>query len=265
MADAAVLSLSGRHAVVTGAARGIGAAIARALAADGARLTLMGRRVEALRSLARELAPADSGAHAAVAIDVADAVSVEAAFAQARAACGPVSILVNNAGQAESAPFAKTSLALWQRMLAVNLTGSFLCAQAVLPDLLAAGGRGRIVNIASTAGQKGYAYVAAYVAAKHGVIGLTRALAVELAKKGVTVNAVCPGYTDTDLLRESIANVVSKTGRSDDEARAGFAAANPQGRIVRPEEVADAVRWLCGDAAAAVTGQAISISGGEVM
>jgi NAD(P)-dependent dehydrogenase (short-subunit alcohol dehydrogenase family) len=252
--------LKGRHALVTGAARGIGAAIARMLAHEGATLTLLGRRAEALAALAGEL----PGAHGFVVADIADAARVRAAFAEARAARGPVTILVNNAGQAESAPFAKTSLELWQRMLAVNLTGSFLCAQAALPDMLAAG-QGRIVNIASTAAQKGYAYVSAYVAAKHGVLGLTRSLALEVARKGITVNAVCPGYTETDILRESIANVVAKTGRSEEQARAEFASGNPQQRIVQPQEVADAVRWLCGDGAAAITGQAISVSGGEVM
>ena len=258
---AGTTSLAGQHAVVTGAARGIGAAIARALAADGARLTLMGRRLEALQALAHEL---PGSGHAAVVVDVAEAASVAQAFAQAREANGPVGIVVNNAGQAESAPFGKTSLELWQRMLAVNLTGTFLCSQAALPDMLAAKA-GRIVNIASTAGQKGYAYVAAYVAAKHGVVGLTRSLALEVAKKGITVNAVCPGYTETDILRESIANVMAKTGRSEAEARAEFAAGNPQGRIVLPEEVADAVRWLCAPGAAAITGQCVSVSGGEVM
>ena len=255
------LPLDGRHALVTGAARGIGAAIAQALAGDGARLTLLGRNADALQRLAAAL-PGEG--HGIAVADVADEAQVQAAFEAARGARGPLAVLVNNAGQAESAPFAKTSLELWQRMLAVNLTGSFLCCRAALPDLLAAAGRGRIVNVASTAGQKGYAYVAAYTAAKHGVVGLTRSLALELARKGVTVNAVCPGYTETDILRESIANVVAKTGRSEDEARAGFAAGNPQGRIVQPAEVADAVRWLCGDGAAAITGQCISVSGGEV-
>ncbi len=260
MAMSGELALQGRHAVVTGAARGIGAAIARVLAADGASLTLLGRRRDALQQVADEL---PGGPHGVVVADVSDAPQVQAAFETARAARGAIAILVNNAGQAESAPFGKTSLELWQRMLAVNLTGSFLCAQAALPDMLHAG-RGRIVNIASTAGQKGYAYVSAYVAAKHGVIGLTRSLALEVAKKGITVNAVCPGYTETDILRDSIANVVAKTGRSVEEARAGFAAGNPQERIVLPEEVADAVRWLCGDAAASITGQSVSVSGGEV-
>ncbi|MGE0315802.1 MAG: SDR family NAD(P)-dependent oxidoreductase [Lautropia sp.] len=251
-----------RHVVVTGAGRGIGAAIAARLAADGARLSLLGRDLDALQAFAARL-PDGARAHACR-CDVTDVASVEAAFSQARAAHGPVAVLVNNAGQAASAPLGRTTDALWQQMLAVNLTGTFNCTRAALPDLLAAGA-GRIVNVASTAGQRGYAYVAAYAAAKHGVIGLTRSLALEVAARGITVNAVCPGYTDTDLLKESVANVVAKTGRSLDEARAGFAKASPLGRVVDPREVADAVAWLCGDAAAAVTGQSISISGGEVM
>jgi NAD(P)-dependent dehydrogenase (short-subunit alcohol dehydrogenase family) len=253
-------SLHGQHAVVTGAARGIGAAIARMLAAEGATLTLVGRSRDALERLAAEL----PGQHGVEVADVSDSAQVQVAFEQAAAQRGPIAILVNNAGQAESAPFGKTSLELWNRMLAVNLTGTFICTQAALPGMLAAG-RGRIVNIASTAGQRGYAYVAAYCAAKHGVIGFTRSLALEVARKGITVNAVCPGYTETDILRDSIANVVAKTGRSEDEARAQFAATNPQQRIVQPEQVADAVRWLCGSGADAITGQAISVSGGEVM
>ena len=255
--------MTGRHVVVTGAARGIGAAIAHLLAADGHRLTLLGRRLDALQALAASL----PGIHHCAVADVSNEAQVQAAFDSARAALGPVWGLVNNAGQAESAPLQRTSAELWQRMLAVNLTGSFLCCRAALADLLAAGGHGpgRIVNIASTAGQRGYAYVAAYSAAKHGVVGLTRSLALELAASGVTVNAVCPGYTETDLLRESLANVVAKTGRSPEQARAEFAAGNPQRRIVQPEQVADAVRWLLGEGAAAVTGQCISVCGGEVM
>jgi NAD(P)-dependent dehydrogenase (short-subunit alcohol dehydrogenase family) len=256
------LALQGRHALVTGAGRGIGAEIARALAAGGAELTLVGRNRATLDALAAALGDGTK-AHGVVA-DVTEPAQVAAAFAAARERFGPVAVLVNNAGQAASAPIAKTSTDLWSRMIAVNLTGTFLCAQAAVPDMLGIGW-GRIVNIASTAGQRGYAYVTAYAAAKHGVVGFTRSLALELARKSITVNAVCPGYTETDILRESIDNVVAKTGRSAEEARAGFAAVNPQDRIVQPAEVADAVRWLCGAGASAITGQCISVSGGEVM
>lgn len=246
--------LEGRHAVVTGAGRGIGAAIARRLAADGAHLTLLGRQLELLQALANEL-----GAHAHV-CDVSNPVAVEAVFAR----IDPAEILVNNAGQAQSAPLERTSDELWQQMLAVNLNGSFHCLRAVLPHMKRVGW-GRVVNIASTAAQRGYPYVAAYAAAKHGVLGLTRSVALEVASKGITVNAVCPGYTDTDLLADSIAHVVGKTGRTLEAARAEFAKYNPQGRLITPEEVADTVAWLCSAAAAGINGQAISISGGEVM
>jgi NAD(P)-dependent dehydrogenase (short-subunit alcohol dehydrogenase family) len=254
-------TLHGRHAVVTGAARGIGAAIAASLAGSGARVTLLGRHRDALERLQASL---PGGPHGIALADVTDEAQVAAALAGARARQGPLAILVNNAGAAESAPFGRTSLDLWQRMLAVNLTGTFLCTQQALPDMLA-GGWGRIVNVASTAGQKGYAYVAAYAAAKHGVIGLTRSLALEVARKGVTVNAVCPGYTDTDLLRASVGTIVARTGRDAEQARAELAAANPQRRLIQPAEVAATVSWLCGEHAASITGQSISVAGGEVM
>uniref|UniRef100_A0ABX1PKK3 SDR family NAD(P)-dependent oxidoreductase n=1 Tax=Aromatoleum anaerobium TaxID=182180 RepID=A0ABX1PKK3_9RHOO len=258
--------LSGKHAVVTGGGRGIGAAIAQRLAEQGARVTLMGRTREPLEERADALR-ALIGVHCDMhceAVDVADPASVAAAFEAAAHRFGPVSILVNNAGQASSAPFIKTDLALWQQMLDVNLTGTYLGTKAVLSGMLAAGW-GRIVNVASTAGQKGYPYVSAYCAAKHGVIGMTRALALELAQKNITVNAVCPGYTDTDIVREAITNIRAKTGRSEAEAQGELAKHNPQGRLVRPDEVANAVLWLCLPGAEAITGQAISVSGGEVM
>jgi NAD(P)-dependent dehydrogenase (short-subunit alcohol dehydrogenase family) len=253
-------ALQGRHALVTGAGRGIGEAIARQLSTQGARVSLLGRQLAPLRALADELGSQNQ----AIACDVSDSASVARALQKATEAAGAVHILVNNAGQAASAPVGRTGDELWQQMLAVNLTGTFLVTRAALPGMLAAGW-GRIVNIASTAGQRGYAYVGAYVAAKHGVIGLTRSLALEVAAKGVTVNAVCPGYTETDLLRQSVANVVAKTGRSANEARAEFARHNPQGRLVQSAEVADAVAWLCSPGASAINGQSLSVSGGEVM
>lgn len=252
--------LNDQHALVTGAGQGIGEAIARQLLARGARVTVLGRRAGTLQQLVDEF---PGLCHMELA-DVADESQVKTAFAQAASALGAIDILVNNAGQAQSAPFLKMDAALWQNMLAVNLTGTMLCIQQVLPVMVERG-RGRIVNVASTAGLKGYAYVAAYCAAKHGVVGLTRALALELASKGVTVNAVCPGYTETEIVRESIARVVAKTGRTPEQAMAEFVKGNPQGRLVQPQEVADAVLWLCGPGAGAITGQAIAVAGGEVM
>lgn len=202
--------------------------------------------------------------HLAIPIDVTNEASVKAAFAEIAARAGRVDILVNNAGQAASAPLHKTTLATFDALYAVNTRGTFLCTREVLPGMAQAGW-GRIVNVASTAGLVGYAYVSAYVASKHAVIGMTRALALEQAKTGVTVNAVCPGYTETDLVVDAVANIMKKTGKSETEARAALTASNPQGRMVQPEEVADCVAWLCSPLAAAITGQAIPIAGGEVM
>jgi NAD(P)-dependent dehydrogenase (short-subunit alcohol dehydrogenase family) len=197
-------------------------------------------------------------------VDVTDSNAVTAAFEAATKQFGPVEILINNAGAAESAPFEKTSEALWNRMLAVNLTAQFHCQQQVLPSMRA-GKWGRIINIVSTAGMIGYAYVAAYCAAKHGAIGLTRALALETARAGITVNAICPGFTETDLLEDSIENIMHTTGRSREEAEKSLQAVNPQRRFIQPSEVAATVGWLCSDGAQSITGQSIAIAGGEVM
>jgi NAD(P)-dependent dehydrogenase (short-subunit alcohol dehydrogenase family) len=256
--------LEGRHAVVTGGGRGIGAASARELARLGATLTLLGRDEATLRNRREALMIEHGGDVNIVVADITEEASVERAFASAVDAAGTIEILVNNAGAAMSAPFRRTTLADWNALLAVNLTGAFLCSRAVVPGMIEAGW-GRIVNIASTAGMKGYAYVAPYVAAKHGLIGLTRALAVELATTGVTVNAVCPGFTDTDLLAASVETIVTKTGRTEDEARTTLASTNPQGRLIEPVEVAQAVAFLCQPSSASITGQSLVVAGGEVM
>jgi NAD(P)-dependent dehydrogenase (short-subunit alcohol dehydrogenase family) len=255
-------ALDKQHALVTGGGSGIGAAIARALAADGAAVTVAGRRREPLDDVVSKLPRGF-----AVPADVTDAASCQAMAVAARNAFGPIDIVVANAGAAESSPADRIDLAHWRRMLDVNLTGSFLTVQATLGDVTRDDPKrvasGRVVFVASTAGLKGYPYVAAYSAAKHGVIGLARSLAVELAPRGVTVNAVCPGFTETELLEHSVANLVAKTGRSAAVARAELLRSNPQGRFVTPEEVAQTVLWLCTPGAQAITGQAISVSGGE--
>jgi len=255
-------SLAGKHAFVTGGGRGIGASVARALLLHGARVTVSGRDAARLENIVSEIG--GLGTIDFVVIDIEAPASVAEAFRLARSRAGPVDILVNNAGQAQSAPFSATDEALWQHMLAVNLTGTFHCTHAALPDMLGSGW-GRIVNVVSTAGLTGYRYVSAYCAAKHGVIGLTRSLALELATKGITVNAVCPGYTDTDIVRDAIANIVVKTGRSEDAARADLSAGNPQKRLVLPEEVANAVAWLCLPGSDAMNGQALAVAGGEIL
>jgi NAD(P)-dependent dehydrogenase (short-subunit alcohol dehydrogenase family) len=248
--------LDGRHALITGGGTGIGAAIGRALAGDGAAVSLVGRRMEPLAKVASILPKA-----VAIAADITKQTDCAAMVVAARKAFGPIDIVIANAGAAESAPVAKISADHWERMIGVNLTGAFLTVQAALPDVTRkdAGKDCRIIFTASTAGLKGYPYVAAYCAAKHGVVGLARALAAELTLAGVTVNAVCPGFTDTPLLDASAAAISAKTGRSLDEARTALAKDNADGRLITPEQVAAKVLWLRSPGADAVTAEAILI------
>lgn len=252
------MSVEGRHIVVTGGGTGVGATIAETMAHAGAKVTVMGRTEAPLQQVAKQ--------HKFIGwitCDVTDPERVAAAFRQARGLNGPVSVVVANAGAAESVPFARMTPAQMQAMLSVNLVGVANVWQAALPDMKA-GGWGRMIAVASTAGLKGYPYVSAYCAAKHGVIGLTRALSLELASTGVTVNAICPGFIETPMLDRSIANIVEKTGMSQDKARASLTAGNPQKRFIQTDEVAGSALWLCSDAARSVNGHTLTLSGGEI-
>ena len=255
---------TGQHAVVTGGGRGIGAAISEHLAARGASLTLVGRSKEPLVAMKARLAQRYTVPVETATADITDAAQVAAAFAGAAKALGPVQILVNNAGRGESMPLKRMDLAFLNRMLAINVAGAFLCIQQVLPAMTEAR-YGRIVNVASTAGLIGYRYVSAYVASKHAVVGLTKAMALELAKTGITVNAVCPSYVETDMTKDTVANIVAKTGKSEADVRAELVQFNPQARMIAPAEVASVVSWLALPASHSITGLAIPVAGGEVM
>ena len=244
------MTVTGKAVLVTGGGSGVGAAIAQAFADAGARVTVAGRRLEPLQDVAGQRMTA-------LQADVTSEASVTELFAKA----GPQEIVVANAGASESAPFAKTTLEAWERMIAVNLTGVFLTLREGLRQM---SGWGRLIAVASTAGLKGYAYVAPYAAAKHGVVGLTRSVALETASKGITANALCPGFVDSEMTQRNVAEIAKTTGRDPEDVLAGLAGFNPQGRLILPSEVAAAALWLCGPESAAVNGQAIALSGGEV-
>lgn len=248
------MTLAGRKVLITGGGTGVGADLARGFADAGARVVIAGRRAAPLQVVVQAVAGSDIRA---IVADVTDEASVAAMFT----AAGPCDIVIANAGAADSAPFGKITLADWNAMLAVNLTGVFLTFRAGLAQMP---GWGRLITVASTAGLRGYPYVAAYTAAKHGAVGLVRALAQELARRDITVNALCPGFLDTEMTERSIANIMDTTGRDRAQALAALTATNPQRRLIAPAEVTAAALWLCGPGSNGVNGQAIAINGGEV-
>ena len=257
------MNLFGKVAAVTGAGRGIGRAVALSLAKQNAKVALLSRTHAEVVAVAKEIQDAGGQAEG-YQCDVADPASIRAAFAALTEAQGGVDIFVASAGIAPSASFVRTGLELWESTLRVNLTGAFLCAQAVTPGMLARKW-GRIIFVASTAAKKGYAYTSAYCASKHGLLGLTRSMAIELAESGVTINAICPGFVDTPMTTSNIERIVQKTGRSAEEARKALEALSPQKRLVTPEEIAHIAVSLCDELSKGVTGQGIVIAGGEVM
>jgi len=254
------VSAPSRGAVVTGGGRGIGAVVARRLAEAGHRVVVAARSTSEIEGVATALRSGGADAWS-IRCDVTDPASVDGLFAAARERLGAVDILVNNAGVASAAPIRKLELVEWNRLLAVNATGPFLCTRAVLPGMMEAGW-GRVVNVASVAALRGARYIAAYAASKHALLGLTRAAAAEVARAGVTVNAVCPGYVDTPMTEDSIANIVDNTGLDEQAALEALLASTPQHRLIEADEVAAAVSYLCTEVARGINGQAIALDGG---
>lgn len=252
-------ALAGKHAFITGGGHGIGGASAEVLAANGAKLTLTGRNMEKLDAMAASLPGAEARQ-----LDVTDEDAVKCVFAEAAQSLGPVDILINNSGIAETAPFMRTSAEMMRRIMEVNLIGAHVCTQQVLPAMIDAGW-GRVVNISSLAGLTGQPYIAAYCASKHAMVGLTRTLALEVAKKGITVNAVCPAYVETGMVERGVENIQKITGMSEDDARGELAKKNPQGRIIEASEVGATVAWLCLPGSESITGQSIAMAGGGWM
>lgn len=262
LTNATTSALFGKHAMITGGATGIGASVAENLLLQGVKVTIAGRTESKLQETQKSLS--HLGQIHYVVVDVTQEESVQQGFAHAAEQQGAIDILINNAGQAVSTSFHNTDAKLWQEIMDVNLTGTFHCSKSVMPAMLASGW-GRIVNVSSITGVKGYAYVAAYSASKHGVIGLTRSLAVEFANKGVTVNAVCPGFTDTDMVKGAVETMVKKWGATPEQALSNLVAANPQKKLIDPKEVSDTIVWLCMPHSSSINGQSIAIAGGEIM
>jgi len=256
--------LKGQHAVVTGGSRGIGAAVSNYLARLGANISLTGRTDKTLTAQAEHLI-SEFEVQVFTAIgDMSQEQDVKRCFSEAVETLSSVNILINNAGVGKSAPFHRMDTDFWNTIIGLNLTGTFLCTKQVI-GAMRDDGYGRIVNISSTVGLRGYPYIAAYCASKHGVIGLTRTLALECVKKGITVNAICPGYTDTDLVSEAVDAIMNMTGRDRDDIQSEIDNMSPMGRMVNPDEVAETVAWICLPSSMSITGQAIVVAGGAVM